>query len=408
MKILIITNLFPNSIESTRGMFNFQQFKALASLPSVEIKVIAPVPWFPRLKIKKEWYSFSLIPKKETISGFEVYHPRYVVIPKILRLLDGFAFFLGIMRTVKEVQKKFSFECILVTWAYPDGFGSFLAAKVLKKPVIIKVHGSDINVHTKSMLRKKMISYALRNSDKVIAVSSALKDRMVRICVPSEKIVVIPNGVNTGLFKPMDQTECRRKLELSLDKKIVLFVGNLVKIKGVETLVNAFAGLRVSGLLVLVGNGPLEGTLRAKVKELGMEDRVIFAGRKAHGEIRYYMNACDIFCLPSRNEGCPNVLIEAVSCGKYVVATRVGGIPEIIESDRTGIMVEPDRPTQLAEAINKSLEISRIPGRTSSERRSYTWKQSAEMLSEVLNNLPSEKIDRTGGFEFATVEEMLK
>ncbi|MDP2929912.1 MAG: glycosyltransferase family 4 protein [Candidatus Omnitrophota bacterium] len=384
MKLLKITNLFPNSAEPTRGVFNKQQFVELAKL--CELRVAAPLTW----------YYKEAIPQEEDIDGIKTYHYRYFMIPKIGRSLYGIFFYLSLLPKIKRLYKEFKFDAILATWAYPDAFGSYLIAKALKKPIVVKVHGTDINSYAchvpersewymaRHFLRRKMIVWALSKSDKVIAVSGALKDQMVRIGVPSEKIVVIPNGVNADLFKPMDQVECRRKLGLPFDKRIVLFVGNLVAVKGVEALVSGLAGWRVCGLLVLVGDGPLEGMLRAKVKELGIEDRVVFAGRKAHDEIRYYMNACDVFCLPSLNEGCPNVLLEAIACRKYVVATRVGGIPEIIESDETGIMVEPGRPVELAEAINKGLEISQMSGRTSSERRSYTWKQSAEMLEGVL------------------------
>lgn len=396
MKILVITNLFPSSAEPTRGVFNKQQFVELAKL--FELRVVAPLPW----------YHKKTTPQEEDIDGIKVYHHRYFMIPKIGRSLYGIFFYVSLLPRVKKLYKEFKFYAILATWAYPDAFGSYLIAKALKKPIVIKVHGTDINSYMRYFLRRKMIVWALSNSDKVIAVSGALKDQMIMAGVPSDKIVVIPNGVNTDLFKPMDQAECRRKLELPLDKKMVLFAGNLVKIKGVETLVDAFAGLRVSALLVLVGDGPLEDMLRVKVKKLGIEDRIIFAGRKAHNEIRYYMNACDIFCLPSHNEGCPNVLIEAISCGKYVVATKVGGIPEIIDSDRIGIMVESDKPTDLAKALSRGLEISRISGKTYSERRPCMWQQSAEMFGKVLNNLSDEKLDREMGLELAAVEEALK
>jgi glycosyltransferase involved in cell wall biosynthesis/peptidoglycan/xylan/chitin deacetylase (PgdA/CDA1 family) len=375
MKILAISNLFPNSAEPGRGIFNKQQFVELARL--CDLRVMAPLPW----------YSKKTIPQEESIDGIKTYHYRYFMIPKICRSLYGIFFYISLLPNIKRLHKKFKFDAILATWAYPDAFGSYLIAKYLRRPIVIKVHGTDINLYSRYFLRRKMIVWALSNSDKVIAVSVALKDQMVKIGVPSEKIVVIPNGVNADLFAPMDHVECRRKLGLTLNKKIILFVGNLVKIKGVETLVTAFAGLRVNGLLVLVGDGPLEGTLRAKVKAMGIEDSVIFAGRKPHDEIRYYMNACDVFCLPSVNEGCPNVLLEAVACGKYIVATRVGGIPEIIESDKIGIMVEPDKPAELMEALKRGLEMAGISGKASSSKISYTWKQSAERLGGVLKTV---------------------
>ncbi|MFA5143019.1 MAG: glycosyltransferase [Candidatus Omnitrophota bacterium] len=373
MNILIITNLFPSSAELGRGIFNKQQFVELSKL--CNLQVVAPLPW----------YCKKRIPRQEAIAGIKVYHTRYFMIPKIGRSLYGIFFYISLLPKIKKIYKEFKFDTILATWAYPDAFGSYLIAKALKKPVVVKVHGTDINAHTRYFLRRKMIAWALLNSNKVIAVSKALKERIVRMGIPSEKIVVIPNGVNNDLFKPMDQAECRKKLDLPADKKIVLYAGNMIKAKGIDVLLDAFARISPDILLALVGDGPFEDTLRTKAKKLKIKERVIFAGRKAHDEIRYYMNACDIFCLPSRNEGCPNVLLEATSCGKYVVAAKVGGIPEIIESDKTGIMVEPGNSEELAKAIDKGFGVSHM-SRTP-VGRTYTWKQSAEMLDEVLKSI---------------------
>ena len=376
MKILIITNLFPNSQESTRGIFNFQQFKALRE-QEVVIKVVAPIPW----------HHFSKMPFRETIDGFDVYHPRYFIIPKITRALYGLFFFISIFKTVKRLCDEFKPDAILATWAYPDAIGSFLCVKILKKPFFVKVHGSDINLYVKHPLRRAQITYALSRSSKVIAVSSALKQRLVEICVPAEKIAVIPNGVDMDLFKPLDQIECRKKLGLPLDKKIILYVGNFAQVKGVDILVDAFGELtrlRNDILLVLVGAGSLDKMLCEKVKTLGIEQNIIFAGRTPHDSIRYYMNACDVFCLPSRDEGCPNVVLEAMACGKPVVGSDVGGIPELITSTELGILTKPSDSESLScalkEAINKQWDSVTI--RNSIAK--FNWEESALMLKKAL------------------------
>ena len=394
MKILAITNLFPNSIEPTRGMFNFQQFKALASLSGVEIKVVAPVPWFPRLKIKKEWYNFSLIPKNEMISGFEVYHPRYVIIPKILRLLDGLVFFFGVVRTVKEIQKKFLFDCILATWAYPDGFGSALIAQMFKKPFFIKVHGSDVDVHIKSWFRKKMIAYALQKSTKIISVSQNLKEKMASLGIAKDKIIVIPNGIDTELFKPLDQIECRKTLGLPLDKKMILYVGNLKRDKGVIDLADAFSQLSrentIDAILVIVGDGPLKEELEKKAADLSLLPSSIFlAANRPHAEIPIWMNTTDVFCLPSYHEGCPNVILEALACSKPVVATNVGTIPEMIPSEDIGILVKPNRPDLLMQALVKSLNKNWDCQEIRGKRLSFNWIENAEMLNKLLTSSAS-------------------
>jgi len=375
MKILIITNLFPNSKEPTRGVFNKQQFLELAK--QCELKVIAPIPW----------HKLSGVPARETIDGIDVYHPGYFMIPKIARSLYGLLFCLSLLPKIRRLYKKFKFDAIFATWAYPDAFGSCLIAKALKKPIVIKAHGTDINSYTRYFLRRKMIVWALSNSDKVIAVSSALKDQMVRIGVPSEKIEVIQNGVNTDLFKLMDQAECRGKLKLPFDKKIILYVGNIVKAKGVDVLIDAFVRLTGDILLIVVGDGPYEKTLRARAGELGIEENVIFAGRVAHDEIRYYMNACDIFCLPSRCEGCPNVLLEAQACGLPVVASRVGGIPELIKTTNVGSMVKSDDVNELSTALLDALSKKWDKNLIRNSVAGYSWTDNASKLYDEVSRI---------------------
>lgn len=376
MKILAITNLFPNSKEPTRGMYNKQQFLELAKL--CELKVVAPVPW----------YSNHEIAEKEEIDGIDVFHPRYFMIPKVGRSLYGLFFYLSLKGFVKKIRKDFNFDLIFATWAYPDGFGSFLIAKLFKKPVVIKVHGSDINLHTKYFLRRKMISYALRNSDKVIAVSNALMERMVEIGVPRNKINVIPNGIDPTLFFPMDKAECRAKLGLPIENKVVIFVGNLVSVKGVENLLEAISIIseeKESPHLVIVGDGKQEDYLKKKSGALRIQDKVYFVGRKAHAEIPIWLNAADVLCLPSLNEGCPNVALEAMACGRPVVASKVGGLTDIIASTEAGILVEPKNSDALTQGLIKALDKSWDSRVIKEEAVKFSWKDSAGKLKKELD-----------------------
>jgi glycosyltransferase involved in cell wall biosynthesis len=252
----------------------------------------------------------------------------------------------------------FKFDLLFVPWVYPDGVGTSFIAAGLGVPIVIQALGSDINVHAKYPLRKRIIVRALGNVDKVIAVSDALKAKIVSLKVPEEKIISIRNGVDRALFRPMDMNTCRNTLSLPSDGRVVLFIGNLVPIKGISYLIEAFATgtfLRQKTRLIILGDGPLNGYLKRKAADLGLNDIVMFMGSRSHNEIPLWMNACDIFCLPSLNEGCPNVVLEALACGKPVVATRVGGIPEIIQSSDCGILVRQGNATELTLALEKAL-----------------------------------------------------
>lgn len=371
MKVLVITNLFPNKMQLTRGIFNKQQILELAK--SCELKIVAPIPW----------HNFSKVPLREKIDGFDVYHPRYLLIPKIARSLYGFLFFLSLIGKIRRLYKEFKFDCIFATWAYPDAFGSYLIAKALNIPIVIKVHGSDINIYSKYLLRRKMIVWALNRSNKVISVSNALKNQMIKIGVLEEKILVIPNGIDANLFKPIDRQECRVKLKLPVDKKIFLFIGNLVPIKGVKILIEAFskfAYLNPDTLLLIVGDGPLEVSLRRRVEELGDTEKVLFLERCSHDKVPIYMNACDIFCLPSLNEGCPNVIIESFACGIPVVASNVGGIPELIVDGQNGFLSLPDNFDDLYKTLMKTVFHVWDRNKIREQVAAYSWKRNAALL----------------------------
>jgi len=376
-RVLVITNLFPNNKESTRGIFNKQQFSELAKF--CELKLVAPVPFY-----QKD------IPLQEEIEGIKVYHPKYFFTPKILRFLYGYFFYYSLINKVKNIYKDFKFDIILASWAYPDGVGSVLIAKEMNKPIIVKAMGTDINLYTKYFLRRKIISSTLKKADKVIAVSFGLKNRLMQIGIPEDKIEVLLNGVNTELFRPLEQAECRDKFKLPLDQKIILFIGNLVPVKGLEYLIEAFAlflnETKDNISLILVGDGPLKQKLTLKTKEFNIEKNVQFMGKQPYGDIPYWINACDIFCLPSISEGCPNVVIEALSCGKPVVATNVGGIPELVTSKEFGLLVTSKDPNALAKAFHHVFKEDWEHHKIAELIRSNSWAENARKLNGIVRS----------------------
>jgi glycosyltransferase involved in cell wall biosynthesis len=389
MKILVITNLFPNKLEPTKATFNKQQLYHLSKL--CELKVIAPVPWAPPIHFIKNWKYLRNIPYHEIIDGLDVLHPRYFVIPKIGRSLYGFLFLASIFKHVRRSRDEFNFNCIFALWAYPDGFASVLIAKILKKPILIQILGSDINHYVDYYLRRKMIYYTLKNSDAVTAVSNALKKRVIDIGIPEEKVTFNPNGVDTAKFYPSDKYETQKRLNLPQKKYIILFVGNLVSVKGISYLLEALHIIKndfdKNILLIIIGDGILKNNLENQVKRLELIENVEFKGVRPHNEIPFWMNASDLLCLPSLNEGMPNVVLEALACGKPVVATNVGGIPEIIQNEKNGILVKPCDPEQLADAISKVLTTNWNHFDIARSVEKYSWESSAKRIYDILSKI---------------------
>ncbi len=371
MKLLIVTNLFPNAKEPNRSTFNFQQFTELSRL--CELKVVAPIPFFQ--------YSDEQVPLFERLGGIDVYHPRYLVIPKTGRCTYGLAFFIGIWHTLKIVQRSFRYDAILAAWAYPDAVGAALAARLLKKKFFVKVHGSDINLAGHYWSRVPMIKWALSRADGVIAVSQPLKKKIVAMGIPQEKVVVISNGVDTGKFFPRPKDACREQIGLSPSGRYILYVGNFSAVKGVLYLIKAFALLDTAPdlKLLLIGEGEEKVALVQLARELGVDERVIFAGRKPHQDIPVWMSAADVFCLPSLNEGCPNVVLEAMACGAKVVASDVGGVPDIIDTPEKGWRARPQDPEDLAQCLNAALNAPALAHAT----RAMSWAESAAKVYAI-------------------------
>ena len=386
MNVLAITNLFPNRCEPRRGVFNLQQFTALSK--RVNVTVVAPIPTFPGMGL----FSGRVgdIDDEETADGLTVYHPRYLSIPKIGRRFHGRAYYRGIRARIKHLNGNGRFDTMLATWAYPDGYACYLMARELDIPLVVKVHGTDINEYLDVAWRRKLILEALAGADKVIAVSDALKRKMSNHGIAPERIEVLYNGVDTQRFQPIERRAALDKLGLAHDVRRVLFVGNLKPVKGAQTLLEAvdlLAKDRGDIHVHIIGFGPQETALKTRARDRGFADRVHFEGEKSHESLVLWFGGCDVLCIPSRSEGVPNVMLEAFACGLPVVASRVGGIPEILSDDGLGILVESSDPRALANALVKALG-TRWDRRALRQRaEEFSWERNAGRLETLLSGL---------------------
>jgi glycosyltransferase involved in cell wall biosynthesis len=234
-----------------------------------------------------------------------------------------------------------------------------------------------------------MIRWTLNHADLVIAVSAALKKEMISLGIPAEKIEVIPNGIDANRFRPIAMDTARQKLHLGQIGALILAVGALIPLKGQELLIHAFARISMENShlqLYILGEGPLRPTLEKLVLKLGLQDRVHLPGKKPHEELPFWFSAADVSCLPSAREGWPNVVTESLACGTPVVATRVGGIPEILVSPDFGILVDQSIESiasGLSQALSKRWDREGISARV----RERTWDTVAAEVDRTLNSL---------------------
>jgi glycosyltransferase involved in cell wall biosynthesis len=356
MKILTFTSLFPNQKRPDFGIFVFQRISHVASRPGNLVQVVAPVPYFPSWIPSRRWGSYGQLPRQERFGNLDVCHPRYPFLPGVLMPLHGLLMFLGSLLLVQRLHRQFHFDCIDAHYVYPDGFAAVLLGKMLGLPVFLSARGTDINVFPSYWTIRPMIVWSLRNAAGIIAVAAALKSAIVNLGLPSERVCVIPNGVDLERFHPYDQFEARRALGLPTDGKIAISVGSLTEVKNHKLLIAAFAKVS-EGLpelrLYIVGEGPLRPALENLIRELRLQEKVSLVGPRPNEELALWFSAANVSCLVSFREGWPNVLMESIACGTPIVATRVGGVPEIICSPDLGVMAE-----QNSESVAATLQLA--------------------------------------------------
>jgi glycosyltransferase involved in cell wall biosynthesis len=203
--------------------------------------------------------------------------------------------------------------------------------------------------------KRRAFHHAIEEVDRLIAVSEGLRRTYERIGVPPESFVTVPNGVAPRADR-LGRAEAREILGLEPDRPVVMTIGRLTHMKGQWTLIDAVPGLsaRFPGLaVVLLGDGPLRGSLQEQAASLGVSGHVLFAGHRP--DARRLLAAADVFVLSSRHEGMPLAALEAMEARLPVVATRVIGTEEVVDDGVTGALVRPGDATALGAAVSRLL-----------------------------------------------------
>lgn len=253
-----------------------------------------------------------------------------------------------------RIIRNYEIDIIHAHYIIPPALSSFIASKVTGKPYYVTVHGSDVMILSSNPILRPVFRKILNNAKKVIVVTEALRDRLLRVGIDRDKIDVIYNSVDTSRFNPHVKSSFREEAGIRKNEKLILFVGNLVPQKGVEYLIKAKYLMKNPAKLVITGGGPLYDKLKS-MADTGEGD-IIFTGPRT--DVSNLMKAADVVVLPSISEGLPMVILEAMAMGKPIVATKVGGIPAVVD-ENVGILVNPESPSELASALDQLLEDDR-------------------------------------------------
>ncbi|MBT1159328.1 glycosyltransferase [Aminobacter anthyllidis] len=388
VRILAISTLLPNRTMPNFGVFVLERLKSLAQVATVA--VVAPVTYFPGAGFLSRYRLRRGIPPADKIDGVAIAYPRFFSIPRYLKPLDPIFLALRLLPQVLRTAKQIDvIECHL---AFPDGVAGVILGAVIGKPVSITLRGHEMNVLSEYPVRRRQIMWALGRARWVFAVAEALRQKALELGVASQKIEVIPNGVNHERFCPMDREDARLQLARlhggeRLSGNVLLSVGHLVERKGHHILVDALKLLHehygIRATLVIVGAASEEGDyskeLQATMQRSGRSSDVVLAGDIPQSVLGLFYNAADVTCLASSKEGRPNVLIESLACGTPVVATDVWGIPEIVTDTRVGTLVGRTAE-EFAQALADALFHGYDRDFISEFSNLFSWQQSVDRI----------------------------
>ena len=403
IRTITFTTLYPNSARPRHGIFIEQRLRHLLECGEVESRVVAPSAWFPSGSSRfRGWSVFGRVPDREERHGIAIRYPRYLLVPKVGMSLAPLTMALAARPVLaRMIRRGFDFDVIDAHYLYPDGVAAAILGFWLGKPVIASVLGDDVITLPEFRLPRRMILWAVSRCAGVTTVCQALKDRLVEVGAPAEKIRVVLHGVDPELFHPVDREAVRRRLGVA--GRVLVSVGHLTKRKGHHLAIQALPELPDTTLLI-VGDGWMEGELRELARSLGVEDRVRLLGHVEQEDLKDYYGAADALVLASSREGIANVLIESMACGTPVIATPVWGTPEAVTVPEAGVLMRDRSVEALVEAARRLF--ADYPDREATRRHAatFTWERTSREHLEVLRaavGRPKSEMATSGGFRTA-------
>lgn len=394
----MVSHAYPTFDGGNAGEFVHGLASALVSLGH---KVYAVIPWDSSMRdarlmdgVRLEPYQARDAISYGKASNVYVRSPQLAVAVSLLR---------GLLK-LRQIVKEREVDVIHAHWAIPMGFVAGLAKAMTGTPLVITMHGRDVYVNPEAgfivptlWYVKPFLQFSFRQADCLIAVSRDCYGHAQRAGALEGKMEIIYNGANVRRFFPSQAgtAQVRQRYGISPEAKLLLSVRSLTFRKGLDVLIRAMPHIlevEPAAVVLLVGDGPERRRLIALRDELGLSDKVIFAGRVPNTELPPYENACDLFVIPSREEGFGVAAAEAMACGKPIVGTTAGGLVETIEDNHTGLLVEPDNVEQLAEAIIRVLQDEPLASQLGNNARrkietDFNWANVAHRTVELYEDV---------------------
>ena len=389
LRIAVVTAHFPSSGQPTHGRPALETMRILSRTNAV--RVFYPHAAYPSV-LKPKSRIYDGFDRAYRVPGVDVGYYSYPALPLISRPFNGDI----AARVLLPHVRSFAPDLIFNYFLYPDGYAALKLAKALGVPLVAMGVGSDVHGigDRFSAMRTRTV---LREADILIGISDELRQRMVAMGAPAGKTRTILSGCDVAVFHPMNRLAARAKLGIAGDAEGVVYIGRMDIKKGLRELVEAAARLhdaRPKLEVYLIGEGADRAQVESAIQSYHAGGYVHAMPECTFDDVAVWMTAADLVTLPSYMEGCPNVVLEALACGRPVVASNVGGVPEIM-NEKCGLLVPPRDAAALASALAKALDRHWDPEDVAAHG-GRSWNAVAGELLPILEGLVAERRTRAG------------
>jgi glycosyltransferase involved in cell wall biosynthesis len=391
LRLLTYSTLYPSDQRPNHGIFVENRLRHLVASGEVMSTVVAPVPWFPSsAPAFGNWAAYARTARREIRNTLEVHHPRYPVIPKLGMSVSPWLLYRATLPLIHRLcAAEGRPDVIDAHYVYPDGVAAAWLGRRLGLPVVVTARGTDINLLPRYAIPRRLIRGVIRDTAALITVSGALKQALIELGAPPDKVTVLRNGVETTLFRPPINRAAARTA-LGLTGPTLISVGLLIERKGHDRVIEAMQSLPGFTLLI-AGEGPERPRLTAMIDRLGLADRVRLLGSCPHAALPEIYGAADALVLASSREGWANVLLEAMACGTPVIASNIWGNPEVVQTRAAGLITEHNSAEAIAAAVRRLFADlpDRAATRAYAERFSWDDTTAGQLrLFRELNGMP--------------------
>lgn len=378
IRLLTFSSLFPNNARPNHGVFVENRLRHLLASGAAVSQVVAPVPWFPFTHPRfGDWAVNARVTREETRHGLTIRHPRFPVIPKVGMSLAPRLLYRAMVPVLRDlIARGHRFDAIDAHYVYPDGVAAVWLGQRFGLPVVVTARGTDVSLIPRFPGPRRLIQGAIAGAAAMIAVSTALKDALVEIGAPADKVAVLRNGVDTALFHPPANRDASRAA-LGLTRPTLVSVGLLIERKGHHRTIEAMMKLPDFDLLI-AGEGPERGRLSSLIARLGLRDRVRLLGNQPHAELPALYGAADASVLSSSREGWANVLLESMACGTPVVASNIWGNPEVVQTPAAGTITTENTPDGIVEGVRRLFAGGETRAATRAYAELYGWDETTQ------------------------------